>query len=157
MEPGRPAWTYRCHPNYDPNQIGAISQARVAAALVEAGKMVWFPTMQVARCDLLMEDHNGFFRVQCKTGHIIRGAIRFPTYSLRAAKKETGWRRIAFDYRGQIDYFGVYCPENGLVYLVPVAETSCRGCALRISPSKNNQKNGIRWARNYEVRPLTRE
>jgi hypothetical protein len=94
---GRQDWTFRGHQDYDPNRIGAITQARVAAALVEAGKGVFLPFADVPRYDLLMEDEGRFFRVQCKTGHILGGAVRFPTQSLRAARRETEWRRVARD------------------------------------------------------------
>jgi hypothetical protein len=151
---GRQEWTFRNHEDYDPNRIGAISHARVAAALIEAGKMVWVPFAHVPRYDLIFEEMGQFFRVQCKTGHLLRGALCFMTQSLRAAKRETEWRRVAVDYQGQVDYFGVYCPDNGRVYLIPIADlpVKCR-CCLRIEPAKNNQKKRVRWAKDYEVKP----
>jgi hypothetical protein len=152
---GRQEWTYRSHEDYDPNQIGAISQARVIAALVEAGKLVLLPFVHSSlRYDLVIEEEDGrFARVQAKTGHIANGAVVFPTQSLRAANRETEWRRVARDYRGQIDYFGVYCPDNGKVYLVPIAQADTRrGCSLRITSPKNNQKKRVRWAEDYEVK-----
>jgi hypothetical protein len=153
---GRQAWTHRGHEDYDPNQIGAISQARVMAALVEAGKIVWAPFVHTAlRSDVAIEEDDGSFaRVQSKTGHILNGAMIFPTQSLRAAKRETGWRRVARDYQGDIEYFGVYCPDNGKVYLVPIKDVpNLRSGSLRVDPPKNNQKKGIRWAEDYELHP----
>jgi PD-(D/E)XK endonuclease len=155
MWTGRQDWTFRTHVDYDPNLIGAITQARVSAALVEAGKIVLNPYVHTPRYDLVIDDLGRFFRVQCKTGHLLRGAVYFSTQSLRAAKRGTEWRRIAFDYQGQIEYFGVYCPDNGSVYLVPIEDTATkRMCALRITPAKNNQQKRIRWAKDYEVRPV---
>jgi hypothetical protein len=155
MRVGRQDWTYRSHEDYDPNPIGAISQARVAAALVESGRKVLIPFAQVPRYDLVVEEQGRFFRVQCKTGHLVRGAVCFPTQSLRAARKEAEWRRVAFDYQGQIDYFGVYCPDNGNVYLVPIEDVPAKTrCCLRVEPARNNQKKRVRWAKDYEVTPL---
>jgi hypothetical protein len=54
-------------------------------------------------------------------------------------------------YTNDIDYFGVYCPENDKVYLVPVEDTTQRLCSLRVTPAKNNQKKRVRWAKDYEV------
>jgi hypothetical protein len=152
---GRQPWMYRDHEDYDPNAIGAITQARVLAALVEAGWGVLMPYMSVTRIDLvIMDSRERFYRVQCKTGHIRCGAVGFPTQSLRAAKKETEWRRIAADYTGQIEYFGVYCPDNGRVYLVPIEDVPTHTrCHLRLDPPKNNQRKRIRWAKDYEVIP----
>lgn len=53
--------------------------------------------------------------------------------------------------------FGVYCPEVGKCYLVPVEDVTRTTCSLRVDPPKNGQKKGIRWAANYEVRPQTRQ
>jgi hypothetical protein len=90
--------------------------------------------------------------VQCKTGQIVNGAVVFRPHSLRAAKRETGWRRIQRDYQGQIQYFGVYCPDNEKVYLVPIEDVPLRrACSLRVDPPKNNQKKRIRWAKDYEL------
>jgi hypothetical protein len=150
---GRQPWMYRGHEDYDPNDIGAITLAHVVAALTAAGWNVLFSCIRVRRYDLVIEDPEGrFYRVQCKTGYVRSGAVFFPTQSLRAAKKETEWRRIAANYQGEIEYFGVYCPDNGKVYLVPIEDVPNRtGCNLRIDPPKNNQRKRIRWAREYEV------
>jgi len=152
---GRQPWTYRDHEDYDPNAIGEITQAHILCALVEEGWYVLVPWSSVKRYDLVIEDDAGrFHRVQCKTGHIKNGSVHFPTQSLRAAKKETEWRRVAVDYVGQIEYFGVYCPDNGAVYLVPIADVpNHRLCSLRLEPPKNNQQKRIRWAREYEIKP----
>jgi hypothetical protein len=57
-----------------------------------------------------------------------------------------------YDYQGQIDFFGVYCPDNGKVYLVPIQDATTKSmCALRITPPKHNQQKKIRWAAQYEV------
>jgi PD-(D/E)XK endonuclease len=127
----------------------------VATALIEAGKMVWVPCFVVARYDLGFEEHGRFYRVQCKTGRLFRGAVWFRPHSLRAAKRDTGWVRRILSYEGDVDYFGVYCPDNGRVYLVPIGEAAPYGCFLRVTPPLNNQAKRIRWAKDYEVVPLS--
>ena len=152
MPIGRQEWMRRSHADYDPNRIGEISQARVLAALIEAGKFVYLPIGQAGRSDLVFEDERGLFRVQSKTGGIFNGAMFFPTQSLRAAHRETEWKRVARDYQGDIDYFGVYCTDNGKVYLVPIAVAATHWrCFLRLDPPKNKQRKGIRWAREFEL------
>jgi hypothetical protein len=106
----------------------------------------------------MAEEDGRLYRVQCKTGHMTHEAVFFPTQSLRAAHRETAWRRVARHYQGQVDYFAVYCPNNGKVYLVPIADMRTRrGGHLRIDPPKTNQKKGIRWAEDYEVKPRKRQ
>jgi hypothetical protein len=56
------------------------------------------------------------------------------------------------DYQGQVDYFGVYCPETVTVYLVPIADLPVRvQAALRVEPARNRQKCKIRLASSYEI------
>jgi hypothetical protein len=54
-------------------------------------------------------------------------------------------------YLGQADIFAVYFPPTQSVYLVPidgVAETEGR---LRLEPTRNNQRRGIRFAADFEI------
>jgi hypothetical protein len=145
-------WMIRGNPSYDPNRIGAISQAKIIAALVEAGKRVLAPCVDVLPYDLVIEEEGKFFRVQCKTGRLFRGAVVFRPHRLRAAHRETGWVRRVTDYSGDVDFFGVYCPELDRVYLVPISIAGhFQNCTLRVEPSRNNQCKKIRWARDFEV------
>lgn len=148
-------WMERDNPNYDPNRIGAISQAKVLAALTAAGKVVLTPCVHVRPYDFVIEEGESFLRVQCKTGRMFRGAVYFRPHRLRAARRETGWQRRVTGYDGAVDFFAVYCPENESVYLVPInAVSSYRICSLRVTPPKNNQRKRIRWADEYLVVPL---
>lgn len=54
-------------------------------------------------------------------------------------------------YEGQIEAFGVYCPDTHKCYLVPITEVGGRQANLRVSPSKNKQEKGIRWAKEFEI------
>jgi hypothetical protein len=54
-------------------------------------------------------------------------------------------------YHGDADYFGVYCPELGTSYLVPVEDVGNVEGALRVEPTRNGQLTGVRWAKNYEL------
>jgi hypothetical protein len=148
-------WLTRDDPAYDPNRIGAISHAKIMAALVEAGKVVLTPWVDVRPYDLVIEEAGKFLRVQCKTGRLVRGAILFRPHRLRAARRETGWERRVTNYQGHVDLFGVYCPDNDCVYLVPIADVAVnRMCSLRLTPARNNQNKRIRWAKDYALMPV---
>lgn len=55
-------------------------------------------------------------------------------------------------YRGQIDGFGVYCPETDTCYLVPMNEvTSTQEMSLRVMPPKNNMVKGVRLAERFQI------
>lgn len=122
-----------------------------------------FPTVltpwgENCRYDFVVETDEGqLLRIQCKTGRLRDGAVRFPPRSLtyhHPLNRRTGPTDTASrDYRGQADLFGVYCVETGKVYLVPVDEVPTTLAALRTEPTRNGQKAGIRWAAQYELCP----
>jgi hypothetical protein len=131
------------------SKVGEISTAQVLAALVRSGKSVLLPFGDHKRYDLVIEEQDGcFYRVQCKTGRIYRGSLWFATCSVDS---RSGRGTIRRSYRGEITYFGVYCPGNNKAYLVPVDEVPVGEAVLRLSLPKNNQKSKIRWASQYEI------
>ena len=59
---------------------------------------------------------------------------------------------VARGYLGDAEYFGVYSPDTGKVYLILVSEVpGTWDVKLRIKKSKNNQEKGVRWAYKYEL------
>lgn len=133
------------------SKIGEISLAQVLAALVRSGKSVLVPFGDSKRYDFVIEDESGqFFRVQCKTGKVQNGVVWFPTCSIHA-RSRTGQKTARRSYAGQVDFFGVFCPSNGRVYLIPLTDLAKHAAFLRIEATKNNQKKRIRWAKDYEL------
>jgi hypothetical protein len=133
------------------SQMGQITLAYVQAALVILEKQFLVPYGDYKRYDLVIEEFDGSFnRVQCKTGRIIRGAIYFPTSST-VARSRSGKKTVRTPYRGQVELFGVFCPDNGKVYLVPAEDVPKTHASLRIEPPKNKQKTRIQWAQPYEI------
>jgi hypothetical protein len=133
-----------------PKTIGDRSQAAITLALIDAGYTIFLPVGENSRCDLLIDDGDELRRVQCKTGRLRRGAVRFSACSNYAHHRSP--RAPQRDYLGEIDCFAVYCPETKGVYLVPIADVPVhRWGALRVDPPLNGQKRGIRPARDYEI------
>jgi len=141
-------------PKRNKKAIGERSQAIIIYRLLEAGYNILTPYGDNTRYDLVIEDADGqFWRIQSKTGWIESdGAnIEFKTsssyYHTRAGKTGHGRR----DYRGQIDYFAVYCSTTGKVYLVPVDHVGTSHANLRLQPTANKQEKNVRWAKDYEI------
>lgn len=131
--------------------VGEISTSQVIAALVLIGKRLLLPFGDSHRYDLAIEEEGGrFLRVQCKTGRMIRGAIYFPTSST-VARSRSGVKTVRRAYRGEVELFGVFCPDNGKVYLVPVDEVPPTCAWLRVEPPANKQRTHITWAAQYEI------
>lgn len=134
-----------------PSDRGGTTEAVLIAALAKAGYLVLLP-IGVARYDLAIDarDGTGIKTVQCKTARVDRGCIIWATASFDHA---TGMRA---SYAGEVDYFGVWCPDFDDAYLVPVDLVPPRGGRLRLIPARNNQQSGVRWAEDFKIKGLWR-
>lgn len=104
-----------------PKAIGDQTQAMVLARLVQVYPAVLMPFGENTRYDLVIDDGERFIKVQCKTGRLKNGAIRFNTCSFTYHHPNNrGMVVYQHDYIGQVDMFGVYCPETDGVYIVPI-------------------------------------
>ena len=133
-----------------PKAIGDRSQLAIMFALRDVGLGVYLPFGENTRCDLIMDDGVSLSRVQCKTGRLRLGAIRFAVCSCYGHHRNPGQSRRT--YEGQIEFFAVYCPETEGVYLVPIEDVPVKSeAALRVEPSRNGQKRNVRAAADYEI------
>jgi len=130
-----------------PVDVGQRTEAIVLAELVKRGHKVLVPFGTNHRYDFVLDTQDGFLRVQCKTGRLYNGVIRFNTVSIRSNTRQT-FRR---SYRGDADLFLVYCPETDRVYAVDVEEAASGKGALRVAPTANSQARRVRWAAEYEL------
>lgn len=134
------------------NDKGHVAVAFVSAVLSAKGFVV-VPALEGSRYDLLLEQPGGrFLRLQCKAGRLRRGIVEFHTRSLTgraAAIKPKAYTR------DDIDYFAVFCPENGAVYLLPLEDAVSRVVSLRIVPPANGQTFNVKWASTFEVAKIS--
>jgi hypothetical protein len=133
----------------DTSSMGEVSRWQIIAALTRRRKHLLTPIGDHLRYDLVIDDEGTFLRVQCKTGRLRNGAVWFPACSRCSRKGPNGYVRRT--YRGEIELFGVYCPDNGKCYLVPVGEVASISGCLRTDPPGNGQKTRIHWAEDYEM------
>lgn len=126
--------------------VGEISEAQVLAALLRSNKVILLPFGDNQRYDFVIDDDGNFFRVQCKTGRIKNGAVVFPVCS--SSVHRGGEKKV---YINEIEYFGIYCPDNKSCYLVPISAVQDlkHEAALRIDEPKNGQLSGIKWAKDF--------
>lgn len=132
----------------DTTRRGDLTELEVMTALARQGKMLLRPVSSATRYDVLIDNEDGTFtRVQCKTGRLRNGRIEFSAYSV------SGHNIRPNRYHGQIDAFGVHCPETGATYLVPMDALGSVGGTpyLRVTPAKNGQKRRVRLACDYVI------
>jgi hypothetical protein len=111
---------------------------------------VLLPFGENTRYDLVIDTGATFERIQCKTGRLKSGVVIFATASTYAHHPNPKIHRRG--YENEIEYFGVYYPTNGGVYLVPISDVSTTTSAiLRIEPTRNRQSRGVRFANRYEI------
>ena len=124
-----------------PTGRGDITEIHVAAALMRAGRTVLRPISAGLRYDLLIDHVDG------KTGRLKDGFLTCRVRSFDARRPN------GVSYRGQIESFGVFCPDSGRTYLVPMtALTASDSTArLRVRPARNGQRTGIRLAEDFEI------
>ena len=85
------------------------------------------PFGENCRYDLVVDRTGELTRVQCKTGRLRHGAVRFSTASTYGHLQSPHDARR--HYIGQIAAFAVYCPETDGVYLIPIGEVLSRSNA----------------------------
>jgi PD-(D/E)XK endonuclease len=133
-----------------PKDIGDRTTLAVMLALRDLGLGVLVPFGENTRYDLVIDDGRSLSKVQCKTGRLRNGAVRWSVCSNYAHHRNP--RVAQRDYQGEVDFFGVYCPETEGVHLVPIAELPVRRKGtLRVEPAKNSQRKFIRPASEYEI------
>jgi hypothetical protein len=139
-----------------PKDIGDGSTLAIMAALRETGVALYVPFGENTRCDLILDDEGELVRVQCKTGRLREGAIRFAVCSCYGHHRNPQTSRR--NYEGEVDYFAVYCPETTGVYMVPIDDVPLKATAyLRVEPPRNNQSKRIRYAADYQIARVTTE
>lgn len=126
-------------------RVGDLSELRVMHDLVKAGYLVSIPFGEDHRYDLIVEKDFVLSRVQVKTGRLRNGVILFNCYSSHSHRAGPSCRL----YSGEVDFFGVFCPDTDSTYLLPLTDIAVYRGSLRIASPKNGQVKGLRWADDY--------
>jgi PD-(D/E)XK endonuclease len=122
---------------------GNEAEAVILAAMVKRGFHLLTPFGSGQPYDLVVDlGRAAFLRVQCKTAWSRPGCL---TFNCRATDHGRGPR----SYSGLADVFGVYFPPDGSTYLVPVQALTGFEGRLRLEPTRNNQRKGIRFAADF--------
>lgn len=132
----------------DTTSVGDLTELEVATALMRTRKRVLRPLSAGLRYDLAIDNGDGtVVRVQCKTGILRNGFITFRVCNADARRPR------GIPYQGQIEAFGVYCPQNGRTYLIPIDAVggNTSTARLRVDATRNGQHRGIRLAESFQI------
>src|SRR5207248_1785427 len=131
---------------------GEIAESIILARLVQLGCECLIPWGHDHRYDIAVDDGGKLIRIQCKMARYVEewGILEFNTAITYA--RVGGKPHIRKGYKGEADYFGVYSPDTGNVYLVPVDDVPIGSKGLlRLHAAKNNQQKDVKWAQDYEI------
>ncbi len=126
--------------------IGERSEGMVLARFLQKGWVVLMPFGDNQRYDFVIDRGKGFERIQVKTARLKNSTIEFRPCSSQAHRG-----RGHIGYKGQCEFFAVFCPQNQKIYMIKVEECADTRVDLRIEPPKNGQKKKIRIAHDYEI------
>ena len=138
-------------PKNNTAQKGEVTESAILARFVQLGYQCLIPWGHDRRYDIAIDDEGKLIRVQCKTARYSNETDCLDFNTCITYARVGGKPHIRKGYRGEADYFGVYSPDTGKVYLVPVDEVPDSIAKLRLNATKNNQQKGVRWAKDYEL------
>jgi nucleoid-associated protein YgaU len=136
------------------NQKGALAEAAVVKEAAKLGVHVSLPVADT-RYDVILDVDGSLLRVQCKWA-VRRGDVIVVTCRTNRRGRDGFIPRSYED--GEIDAIAAYCADVDQCYLLPLRMSVRRTAVqLRLSPSRNNQRVRINWARDFEFGAKLRE
>jgi hypothetical protein len=132
-----------------PSQKGAAAEAEIAAAAIRLRMQVLRPVGEGGRYDLAIDIGEKLLRVQCKWASRRGDVLTANCITSRCTPH--GYRRTTYT-ADEIDAIAAYAPDTDRCYLIPVNVIEGHATiSLRIAPTRNNQAQLIRWAKDYEL------
>jgi PD-(D/E)XK endonuclease len=130
-----------------PTEKGAIAEAKIYAAAVEAGIVVARPLTEGSRYDLIFDLGPKLLRVQCKTAARQGDVIVVRNVTNRCTP--SGYVRTTYAAT-EVDGIAAYSPDLDDCFYVPIERLAGRsGVHLRIAPARNGQLAGVTMADQY--------
>ena len=128
--------------------IGDETEVAILHALVEAGWSVSIPFGDNDKYDLVVDDGESLYRIQCKTAWRNKTeTIRFNTHS--QTTKDGDYHEATYD--DCADAFIVRFPEHDQLYWVDVDDATELKMELRFDAAIDHPS--INWAADYEFHP----
>jgi hypothetical protein len=130
------------------DQKGTIAETAIIAKAIQYGLDVYRPINDGLRWDLLFGSETALLRVQCKWARLRGDVVIIGTVSARRTRD--GIIRRTYS-RDEIDVIAAYCADLDRAFLLPPDVFHGHPEVwLRLAPTKNNQRAGVRWASDFE-------
>ena len=140
-----------------------MSHTAILNRLVQLGYEVLLPWADHLGYDMayyIVEEHRnfGFFvhreahlvRIQCKTGRISQDGTYLEFNTSTVSVRKRGHNKKS-GYKGKAEYFAIYSPDTGKVYMIAVNEAPDGSMNLRFKSMGVIRSNGRQsWRVSYE-------
>ncbi|MEK6898793.1 MAG: group I intron-associated PD-(D/E)XK endonuclease [Nanoarchaeota archaeon] len=124
-------------------QLTREAELRFAAELTRKGWVIYFPYNDETPVDLLAWKDGQYLRIQVKATRQKNGAL------VCRLKSSNNWQVKKYTKK-EIDCFAIYDYEEKKGYLIPIEKVEgLTEPLLRCTEVKNNQKKGIRYAKDF--------
>lgn len=131
------------------NQKGAIAETAIAHAATKLGIEVYRPVAEGGRYDMIFVTDDQLLRVQCKWAARRGEVLVVPCMS--SWRSRDGFVRRSYT-AAEIDAIAGYSVDLDRCYFVPIEQVEGRpAICLRLAPARNNQRQRINWAEEYEL------
>lgn len=131
------------------DQKGAVAELAIAHAASEHGVGVFKPLTDGERYDLIFDLRPQLIRIQCKWASRHGDVLVVRCRSWRRTRDGLVHRSYTAD---EIDAIAAYSGELRRAYFFPFDLLAGRSTLqLRLSPSRNNQQQGVTWADDFEL------
>ncbi|MFC4541113.1 group I intron-associated PD-(D/E)XK endonuclease [Halosolutus amylolyticus] len=129
----------------NPKTLGDETEAKIVATLIADGYTVSVPFGDNDKYDLVVDDSDRLYRIQCKTAWQNKAeTIRFNTHS--QTTRDGRYHEQTYD--DVIDAFIVRCPDREQLYWIPIEDATEQKMELRFEASIDHPS--INWAPDYE-------
>lgn len=125
---------------------GDETEAKIIHQLIANGYSVSLPFGDNDKYDLIVDDGEDLYRIQCKTAWENKEhTIRFNTHSQTTKNGEY----YEDTYHGEIDAFIVHYPKNEKLYWIDIDNATEQKMELRFEAKIDHPS--INWAQDYEL------
>ena len=139
----------------DSNQEGNINQKAVELELEKLGALVYNKSGEGGKVDFLFTfDYKKWYRIQSKKASIYPSRSKGTLWIKSIGHTRKDQKLISYDYVGVVDFISGYYAALDKCYLIPIDKVGKRGITLRLLPTKNGQKKGINWAKDFELEKI---
>lgn len=127
--------------------IGNIGETSAIFQFTKRNIPVSVPFGQNTPYDLIIQIKGKLYKIQCKTAQYCQS-----DKMVFHITRTNGFTCSHIPYsNNEIDFFYLYCIENGYCGLMSIIESPIYEINLRLTKPKNNQSHNIKYAKDYEL------